>query len=187
MAEEVHHARACHAPKLDNMYGPVCTRSVCKDDNAGMKRVAGKGAFNCTAAKMYCQDETYAHICPETCGVPSWEDLLYDFQGRWKFVKGHFDFDKVLDFGWCELQKGTARCQLDKQGTTLINGGMVLSSRGCERLENKAGKGNVQIQDAPLVFLDPVNDVLCSCSYPRCHACVKHCACEYMDYPRCNA
>jgi len=171
MAEEVHHARACHTPTLDSMYGPICG-SVCKDDNAGMMKELGKGAPNCAAAKKYCEDEIHGPVarkyCQKTCNVPSWQGLSYDFQGRWKFVKGHFDFDKVLDFGWCELQRGTKRCQLDKQGTTLINGGLVLSSRGCERLENKAGKGNAQIQDAPLVFLDPVKDVVCSCSYPRC-------------------
>jgi len=108
MAEEVHHARACHTPTLDSMYGPICG-SVCKDDNAGMMKELGKGVPNCAAAKKYCEDEIHGPVarkyCQKTCNVPSWQGLSYDFQGRWKFVKGHFDFDKVLDFGWCELQR----------------------------------------------------------------------------------
>jgi len=56
---------------------------------------------------------------------------------------------------------------MDKAGTPL-NGGTILSWPGCELHENKNGIGPARVTDAPLFYIDALNDVVCSCSYPRC-------------------
>jgi len=100
-------------------------------------------------------------------GTPDWQGLSNRTPGRWKFLKAHLDLDKIWDYAWCELEEKSQRCKMDKHGI-IWNGGTVLSFFGCERRENKKGTGTARLMDAPLAYLDAVNDATCSCTYPRC-------------------
>ena len=108
-----------------------------------------------------------------TYGRPVWNKLSHDgaqvYEGkRYKFIKDHLDLDNIMDFAWCELEEKGQRCKL--HGGIVVNGGIVLSWKRCERKENKNGDGPVRVLDAPLAFVDPGNDAVCSCTYPRCFA-----------------
>ena len=106
--------------------------------------------------------------------IPRWADLSdgsgQEYKGKhYKFLKAHLDFDKIFDYAWCELERKTSqRCMLFKDHglLNLLNGGIILSWNCCGRKEN--GRGLVHIADAPLAILDPVQDAVCSCAYPRC-------------------
>jgi hypothetical protein len=90
---------------------------------------------------------------------------------RMKFITGDLDMDDVTDFAWCECEAAPSdRCKLDDSTVPVVpvNGGTVLSFWGCQVMENKNGIGNAKLNDAPMAYLDPVNDATCSCTLPRC-------------------
>jgi len=95
-----------------------------------------------------------------------------DHQGkRYKFVIGHLDLDLIMDYVWCECEESATsnRCRMEMTDPIRpFNGGTVLSFFGCQRKENQQGQGPARLQDAPMAYLDPQNDAVCSCTYPRC-------------------